>query len=200
MTGGNREADAEKWERIYLEKNTQTEPPPEACRLLQDHRHLLPDTGDALDLACGSGGNALLLAGLGLHVTACDISSEACRQLAGRGASCGKKLRCLNADAEVALASAQRYDVITVSRFLDRSLTTLIERALRPGGLLFYQTFSVDAVGGPANPAYRLKRNELLDMYTRCSALRIVYYSEASLVTSATPADGQVGLIARRRF
>ncbi|WP_240905903.1 hypothetical protein [Thiorhodococcus mannitoliphagus] len=39
--------------------------------------------------------------------------------------------------------------------------------ALRPGGLLLYQTFSREAVTdrGPSNPDYRLAPNELLRLF-----------------------------------
>ena len=39
---------------------------PTPCQVLADNVHLLPTTGIALDLACGLGANALLLAQHGL--------------------------------------------------------------------------------------------------------------------------------------
>ena len=48
------------------------------------------------------------------------------------------------------------FDVIVVSHFLDRRLAPAIAWALRPGGLLFYQTFAREAVTdqGPSNPEF----------------------------------------------
>ena len=194
--GDERTTDAsrKKWDHRYRQKNTQPQQPPEACPLLSNHRHLLPTEGEALDLACGRGGNALLMAEVGLHVTACDISAEACKQAAQHGKPFGKKLRCLNDEAAAALGTAQRYDVIVISRFLDRSLIPLTIRALRPEGLLFHQTFGIDAVDGPTNPAYRLDHNELLALYTH-PLLHIIHYDEPSLLT---PSNGLAGLITRR--
>jgi hypothetical protein len=60
-----------------------------------------------------------------------------------------------------------RFDLIVVTHFLDRSLAPAIAAALRPGGLLYYQTFNREPVSarGPSNPAYRLAPNELLDLF-----------------------------------
>jgi hypothetical protein len=71
--------------------------------------------------------------------------------------------------------------VIAVSRFLDRGITGAIAAALRPGGLLFYQTFTkarVDA-SGPKGDRYRLDDNELLRLF---SGLRVRVYREESLL------------------
>jgi 2-polyprenyl-3-methyl-5-hydroxy-6-metoxy-1,4-benzoquinol methylase len=45
-----------------------------ALRVLKENLHLLPDNGRALDLACGEGGNSILLAQQGLNVDARDIA------------------------------------------------------------------------------------------------------------------------------
>ncbi len=59
---------------------------------------------------------------------------------------------------------AMSYDVITVSYFLERALAPALMAALRPGGLLFYQTFGPERIDdrGPRNPVYRLDVGELL--------------------------------------
>lgn len=77
------------------------------------------------------------------------------------------------------------FDVIVVSRFLERALCPAIAAALRPGGLLFYQTFVRDDVGahGPANPAYRLERNELLRLFPQ---LTLRLYREEGRVGDVT--------------
>lgn len=69
------------------------------------------------------------------------------------------------------------FDLILVSYFLERALAPAIIQALRPGGLLFFETFCVDAVSdsGPSNPAFRLGRNELLALFR---PLEVVFYRE----------------------
>jgi SAM-dependent methyltransferase len=77
------------------------------------------------------------------------------------------------------------FDCILVAHFLDRGLAPAIAEALRPGGLLFYQTFSRDGVGGhgPSNPAYRLGTNELLRLFP---GLTLRFYREEGRVGDLT--------------
>ncbi len=150
---------------------------PAPCELLTRHAGLLPEHGHALDLACGLGGNALLLCRHGLQTTAVDDSTEVIRQARQRMAQTGLSVEWIRADAATVL-QANRYAVITVSRFLDRGLARAIERALRMGGLLYYQTFTVavPAGRGPKNRNYLLQRNELPGMFP---GLSVVAYQEA---------------------
>jgi len=69
------------------------------------------------------------------------------------------------------------FDVIVVVRFLDRRLTRHIIEAIRPQGLLYYQTFIRDKVDdtGPTRPDYLLEVNELLELF---NALTIRLYRE----------------------
>lgn len=163
----------EKWDKIYVEKG---EVPPPA-RVLAENSHLLPATGDALDVACGLGGNALFLAGKGLGVIAWDISSVAIDKL--EKTARGAHLRVTGEAVDIAAQSfpPSRFDVIVVAHYLDRSLSSALVAALRPGGLLFYQTFTKSRVddSGPRNPEFRLDDNELLRMF---SDLRVVVYRE----------------------
>ena len=59
----------QKWDSIYH----QAEGEPSIAEVLQHNHYLLPTEGVALDLACGRGGNALLMAERGLSVKAWDI-------------------------------------------------------------------------------------------------------------------------------
>ncbi|MGB9671476.1 MAG: class I SAM-dependent methyltransferase, partial [Halothiobacillaceae bacterium] len=52
-----------------------------AAWALREHVHLLPAAGDALDLACGLGANALRMAEHGLRVQAWDFSPVAIERL-----------------------------------------------------------------------------------------------------------------------
>ena len=73
------------------------------------------------------------------------------------------------------------FDVIVVSRFLDRTLSDAIIGALKPDGLLFYQTFTQEKVSQqrPNNPDYLLGCGELLELF---SPLRVVFYRENALI------------------
>ena len=69
------------------------------------------------------------------------------------------------------------FDVIVVSQFLHRPLCVALINALKPGGLLFYQTFNIhrQPKHRPGNPAYLLSSNELLSLF---SSLTIRIYQE----------------------
>jgi tellurite methyltransferase len=145
---------------------------------LTENRHLLPKKGRVLDVACGLGGNALYLAQIGLTVEAWDFSASAVVQLQEEALGQGVKIEALQRDVIGEPWPVERFDLITVSRFLERSLVDAMVLALKPGGLLFYQTFiqlKTEEVG-PKNPAYRLEKNELLSLFV--PALELVFYRE----------------------
>lgn len=167
----------ERWEDRYRER--QAAPASAPCRVLAEHAHLLPRSGAALDLACGMGGNALFLARRGLTVAAWDISQSAISCLEAQAQSEQLVVRTGVRDIETLQWDDWRFDVIVVSRYLERTLSDRLCRALNPGGLLFYQTFTAAKLSdaGPRNPAYLLADNELLSLF---GALRVRYYREDS--------------------
>lgn len=170
------------WNQRYREAITEQLP----AKVLADNLHLLPVAGQALDLACGLGANALLLARHGLTTWAWDISPVAISRLDAAARAAG-----LTVHSEVRAVTARppepgRFDVIVVSRFLERSLAPALQAALRSGGLLFYQTFSKLRLSkdGPSDPAFLLDDNELLRLFP---ALKVRIYRE----------EGQSGDITR---
>ncbi len=182
-------SDAAKWNARYrTRRGGATEP----ARVLSENLHLLPGSGRALDLASGLGDNALLLAQHCFDTHAWDISDVALEQLQQKAAQLGRVVHCAQRDISARPPEPESFDLIVVSRFLDRTLCPAIAEALTPGGLLFYQTFSVDSSSGPRNPAYRLLHNELLRLF---AGLEIIYYREEGIVA---PADSEAMLIARR--
>lgn len=164
MSTGDTEELRVRWDKRHQEAEGIGNP----AKVLLENLHLLPGNGDALDLACGRGANALLLAEAGLRVQAWDLSSVAIKRLRAEAASRGLEIQAQARDVTAQLPSPGSWDVIVVSHFLDRSLAPVIVDALRPGGLLFYQTFSQVAVTdrGPDNPAFRLADNELLELFS----------------------------------
>ncbi len=166
--------DQTKWDRIYTGSGEKSAKP---CRALSSHSHLLPAEGDALDLACGRGGNALYLAARGFAAHAWDISPVAVKALSERARRNGLPLVAQQRDVSTQPPEPESFDIIVVSRFLDRAIAPAICSALRQHGLLFYQTFIRDKVSdtGPNNPAYLLEANELLQLFR---PLRLIYYRE----------------------
>ena len=137
----------------------------EPSRWLVDHAHLLPLTGDALDVASGRGRNALWLAGRGLQTHAIDRDLAAVEQLRTHAAALGLPLRAeaMDLECEGAMLPVAAYDLVVVVHYLHRPLFPQLTRALRPGGLLVYETFTraQAARGKPRNPAFLLEPGEL---------------------------------------
>ncbi len=166
-----------KWDTRY--RDAAGAPVP--ARVLVEFQHLLPESGTALDLACGLGGNALLLATRGLDTSAWDLSPVAIGRLLEAAGARGLSVRAQVRDVVVRPPEAERFDVIVVSRFLERPLAPRLAAALRPGGRLYYQTFTREPVtdAGPRSAAYRLGRGELLAMFP---GLRVLAYREEGRV------------------
>jgi SAM-dependent methyltransferase len=106
----------------------------------------------ALDLACGPGRNSVFLAERGWKVDAWDISDVALSILtnergdrASRGSFLPIDIR--EIDLDTATIPPDTYDLVLNVLFLDRRLWPEMAAALRPGGLLVFQTF-VDVPGG----------------------------------------------------
>ncbi|NOX09029.1 MAG: class I SAM-dependent methyltransferase [Gammaproteobacteria bacterium] len=171
---------------------------PQSCYVLSEYQHLLPDHGYALDLACGMGGNAVLLAKRGLQVTAWDFSEAAIKGLSAYASSNELKILAEVRDVEDSPPEIETFDVIVVSYFLERDLAPFLMQALRPGGLLFYQTFIRDVVsdGGPRNPQYRLARGELLDLFADLHPL--IYREEGSQGDVSQGLRNEALLVAQR--
>lgn len=157
-------AEQEKWDRIY--QNTAQELRPEASYVLSAYDYLLPAQGQAIELACGIGGNALFLAKRGLKTRAWDWSAVAVRRLNQIAREEGLNLRAEMHDLDD-VDLPQDFDVIVVTRFLERGLCASLAKALLPGGLLYFQTFvrDKDPAIGPRNPDYLLGQNELLKLF-----------------------------------
>lgn len=184
---------AGKWNLRYA-----GDPPdePGPCQVLQDNLHLLPAAGQALDLACGRGGNAIALASAGLQVSAWDWSETVIRELRGRVRQARLDIEALCRDVTRHPPEAEQFDVIVVSRFLDRPLMPRLQAGLRSGGLIFYQTFTRQRPGrGPRRDRYRLKAGELLQHFTEC---QLLFYREDDALVERGASD-QAMLVARRQ-
>jgi tellurite methyltransferase len=103
---------------------------------------LLAREGRALDIACGAGRNAIYLARLGFKVEAVDIAYDKVYQARNKAVSLGLNINFWVADLKVFPLSASRYDLIVNINFLLRDLIEPIHKALKPGGLLIFQTYT----------------------------------------------------------
>lgn len=159
----------------------QTDPAP--SRFLTQQLHRLPK-GCVLDVACGRGRHSLYLASHGFEVTAIDRDAESLSNLAATA----KRRHLPNLTVmQVALERAtderpefpaNAFDAIIVCFYLHRPLFPWIIEALKPNGVLLYETFSIDNYFRRRHPRrweFCLAHNELLRL---TSSLRTIFYDE----------------------
>jgi len=159
-------------------------------RFLLQHVHRLPK-GRALDVACGKGRHALYLANLGFDVEAIDRDAEALFHLA----SIAKQRNLTNLTTQCVDLErttddrpefpADRYDVIVVCFYLHRPLFPWLVDALKPNGILLYETFTIDNYRRHRHPRrweFCLAHNELLRL---TSALQVLSYDEGEHATDS---------------
>jgi tellurite methyltransferase len=163
------------------------------AKFLVENTGLLPK-GRALDVAMGDGRNAVYLATLGFSVEGIDISSDAIKKAQESAAAAGVEIAARVVDLEKTPYIAQdTYDVIICFRYLQRSLIPYIKSGLRDGGIVVYETYTIDQVqfGKPKNPDFLLKRNELLNLFRDFHCIR---YHEGIFETNRAVA----GIIAQK--
>ncbi len=180
----------DKWDNRYRAASQPASPP----KVLLENLHLLPSSGQALDLACGLGAGSLLLAEHGLTVDAWDISAVAIEQLTKVANKQQLAIKAVAKNIECSPPEPLRYDVILVSHFLVREMAATLIEALKPGGLLLYQTFTRVAVSenGPSNPAYRLADNELLTLF---APLKLRVYQEEGRLGDVTQGCRDIAML-----
>ena len=158
------------------------------AQFLVENIGLLPK-GRVLDVAIGTGENALYLAKMGFAVEGVDISPEAVSTALESARKLGVTIKAQVADLESDYAiKKDAYDVIICFNYLQRSLIPQIKDGLRKGGVVVYETFIVEQAqfGKPNNPDYLLQHNELLNMFRnfRCLHYREGIIGEVKAVAS----------------
>jgi SAM-dependent methyltransferase len=119
--------------------------------------------GHVLDLACGAGRHALYLTALGFTVEALDIDLTTLRSH-----ELPQNISLREADVENAPwpYAENVFDAIVVTHYLHRPLFAKIIAALKPQGVLIYETFALgnEKFGKPSNPDFLLQPGELLEI------------------------------------
>jgi len=181
--------DRRRWEERYATGHHSTDDSP--AEFLAAHAELIQ--GRVLDVAAGAGRNALFLARRSCRVDAIDIAFAGLHTLQTGARPEGLDVRPVQADLESFPLPVERYDAAINIRYLQRSLFVPFQRALKPGGIIVFETFLIDqrTIGHPTNPAYLLARGELRAAFSDCELL--VY--EEGLFQQAYVAR----MIARRR-
>jgi tellurite methyltransferase len=180
-------ADRERWNRRYTERQTERPYTFQPSRWLPEIESQLdpPHEGArALDLACGSGRNSVWLAERRWTVDAWDVSDAALailehegQERAARGSPLAIKVREIDLDrAEIPPTS---YDLVLNVLFLDRRLWPMMAGALRPSGLLAFETFISHPLGrmSEVSQEHMLQPGELRAAF-EALGLTTVQYSE----------------------
>lgn len=119
--------------------------------------------GDALDIACGAGRNALYMARAGFRVDAVDVSAAALARAAASAAESGVAVNWVQCDLDAGLPLAGPYDVIAMIRYVNEPLLRTLPSLLKPGGLLIVEEHLAtdQAVIGPSDPRFRVAPGDL---------------------------------------
>ncbi len=141
--------------------------------LLLDHLDLLTNQDRSLpvlDLACGTGRNGLMLAQQGIPVVFADRSTAALEVVKHRLEEADLPGRIWHVDLEQPGAkplSGQCYNAILVFRYLHRPLFPALQDAVTPGGLIIYETFTIEnrRFGRPHNPDFLFLPGELKTLF-----------------------------------
>lgn len=162
-------------------------PSPAPAAFLIESLPYLPK-GSVLDIAAGRGRNTLYLAGLGFHVVSVDRDAQALEHLAGLAAArqlAHVRTHTMDLESEALpqalLASPayhDRYEVVLCFFYLHRPLFPVLIHALKPGGVLVYETFLIDnhfRFQHPGRKEFCLAHNELLQL---TQGLRVLHYEE----------------------
>jgi SAM-dependent methyltransferase len=146
----------------------------------------------ALDVAMGRGRHALVLAREGFTTFGVDIRLDAVQEAMRAAAGEGLALRAWCADLTQTPLAQARFDLIVVTRYLQRDLFPSLREAVVPAGAILYETFTVAqrALGrGPTSPDHLLEPGELRD---RFEGFEVLFYEEVS------EPDAVARIVARR--
>jgi tellurite methyltransferase len=180
------------WDKTYNRKDYVYGKEP--AEFLVKHVAQLPK-GRALDIATGEGRNAVYLAKKGFQVEGVDISSVGLRKAQKLAAENGVKFKTINADLNKYRIQPNAYAVILNFYFLQRSLFPQIIAGLKKGGVLIFETNTVEQLKNPAGKD--LERDFVLEsgeLKKAFSELEILHYSETNDGKNAV-----ASLIARKR-
>lgn len=148
--------------------------------LAQTSKEMKP--GKALEIACGSGRDAVFLAGHGWDVHAVDHLADAIEragELEQRYLMGASPIRWMAQDVEKPdWSPPDRYDLISAFRFLNRDLFSRVASWLHPQGSIVIETFTIKNLERhekPSNEKFLLRPNELVSLFP---TLTVRQYSE----------------------
>lgn len=150
----------------------------------------------ALDLACGSGRDAVFLAQAGFDTLAWDVLPDALARCDALAARCGAAVttRCVDLRKLPADPPDCTFDLVCCFDFLHRPLMSFIREAVRPGGFVVYETFvepQRQRYGRPRGAAHVLAPGELASYFSG-------WHTEISREGPSRPRRVTAALVARK--
>jgi len=136
--------DRVRWDKVYRQRAREPYPDPNPI-LLQFTPPVQDDVScTALDLAGGLGQDAIWLAQQGYTVDLMDISRVALhRARTEMTAQNIRNINLLQVDVDTIALQSGAYDLVTVTRYLQRGLFPQIKESIRSGGRIIYDTYNV---------------------------------------------------------
>jgi SAM-dependent methyltransferase len=187
-----------RWDERHRDDGGPGEPSPFVVRALATlaaETRRPPEPRRALDVACGRGRHALLLAERGYRVDAVDFSLVAVRQLTEAATTRRLAVHGLVTDVTAWPIPRRRYALVVVVSFLERALIPALCDAVAPGGALLYETFVRDERGdAPVRADFALAPGEL---ESHCDRWRVLLRHDETTVHHGKPAR-RAGLLAER--
>jgi len=189
----------ERWNRRYRERDRSADPAPASEWLSENSAEIARRApGRALDLACGTGRNALHLARCGFTVDALDVSDVAIAALADTAQRHGLAIHARVADLEREPLPTDRYDVVVLINYLQRSLFEAIPSRLSSEGILVAETVTrahIEQLGHLFDPRFVLEPRELERAFP---SLTVVRYREGVTERAGRP-RAVASLLAQRQ-
>ncbi len=187
------EADHNKWNQRYAENSYNKNNPV----ILLEQWLSRARVGKALDVACGAGRNALLMARAGFEVDAIDISAEGLRQARHEADEAGLEVNWIEHDLDEAYRFDKDYDLIAVLWFVNLPLVQHLSACLAPGGLLICEEHLVveTEVSGPRTPGFRVMPGELRQAV---DGLEILFYEEVVSTNDAGEPLASARVVAKK--
>lgn len=179
------------WERRY--RTNDYVPRTNASDLLQDVVQWLPD-GPVMEIAAGTGRNAIYLAKKGYSVDAIELSTSAIETGKKKAAEESVEINWIERDVNEHEFPLEYYGVIIVTYYHNPKIIPEIISALRPGGFLIYEHHVETAQNvdrGPSNE-YRYKPGELPE---KCRDLNQYFYEETLREYTSGDRKGQTAAV-----
>lgn len=120
----------------------------------------------------------LELTGAGFKTFGVDVKLDAVRAAVALASESGARLHGWCADLTAYPLPRDRFELVLVARYLQRDLFPSIRDAAVPGGVVVYETFTVDQRRfgtGPRSRDHLLERGELEQ---RFSGFEVIFYDE----------------------